>query len=130
VSLANYIPTFDDYMRFLPEIILVITGTLIMFLEAALAEGKKGMLASLALVGLAAALAGSIASFAVGGLGFSNMVIVDGFATFFRVLVIAVGILTIFASTHYLRQERANAGEYYALVVFSVVGPVRNGHRQ
>jgi NADH-quinone oxidoreductase subunit N len=122
VSLANYIPTFDDYMRFLPEIILVITGTLIMFLEAALAEGKKGMLASLALVGLAAALAGSIASFAVGGLGFSNMVIVDGFATFFRVLVIAVGILTIFASTHYLRQERANAGEYYALVVFSVVG--------
>jgi NADH-quinone oxidoreductase subunit N len=58
----------------------------------------------------------------VGGLGFSNMVIVDGFATFFRVLVIAVGIMTIFASTHYLRQERANPGEYYALVVFSVVG--------
>lgn len=122
MSLANYIPTFDDYMRYLPEIILVVTGTLIMFLEAALSEGKKAVLASLALFGFVAALAASIASFAVGGLGFQNMVIVDGFATFFRVLVIAVGILTIFASTHYLRQERANAGEYYALVVFSVVG--------
>ena len=30
---------------------------------------------------------------------FHNMLIVDGFATFFRVLVIAVGMLAVFSST-------------------------------
>src|SRR6202171_6405981 len=50
------------------------------------------------------------------------MLIVDGFATFFRVLVIAVGILTVLSSSQYLERENAEPGEYYALILFSVVG--------
>src|SRR5260370_254773 len=50
------------------------------------------------------------------------MLIVDGFATFFRVLVIGVGILTVLSSSQYLRREHAEAGEYYALLLFSVTG--------
>src|SRR5260370_29596082 len=51
------------------------------------------------------------------------MLIVDGFATFFRVLVIGVGILTVLSSSQYLRREHAEAGEYYALLLFSVTRP-------
>jgi NADH-quinone oxidoreductase subunit N len=50
------------------------------------------------------------------------MLIVDGFATFFRVLVIGVGILTIFSSAQYLKREHAASAEYYALLLFSVTG--------
>ena len=50
------------------------------------------------------------------------MLMVDGFATFFRVLVIAVGILTVFASYRYLSREGAETGEYHALLLYSIVG--------
>ena len=48
---------------------------------------------------------------------------VDGFATFFRVLVIIVGILTVLCSGQYLRAGAiAKTGEYHALILFSVAG--------
>ena len=56
------------------------------------------------------------------GTSFSNMLIVDGFATFFRVLVIGVGILTVLSSAQYLKREHAASAEYYALLLFSVTG--------
>ena len=56
------------------------------------------------------------------GPAFHDMMMVDGFATFFRVLLIAVGLLAVFASTEYLRRENAGAGEFFALVMFSIVG--------
>src|ERR1017187_9270070 len=50
------------------------------------------------------------------------MLVVDGFATFFRLLVIGVGILTVLASYRYLAREGAEAGEYHALLLFSISG--------
>src|SRR6202040_2621802 len=44
------------------------------------------------------------------------------FATFFRVLVIGVGIFTVLSSSQYLRREHAASAEYYALLLFSVTG--------
>ncbi len=122
MPLANFIPSGADYLRYLPEIILSIAGTLIMFLEAFLGERRKPVLAWIAGLAMAAAIWGSIVAFAIGGFGFQNMVIVDGFATFFRILVLVVGLLTIFASVQYLDREKANAGEYYALILFSIAG--------
>ena len=43
-------------------------------------------------------------------------------ARMFRVIVIAVGALTVFTSYPFLNREGANSGEYYALVLFSMVG--------
>ena len=50
------------------------------------------------------------------------MLVVDGFATFFRVLVIGVGILTVLSSYRFLRREGAETGEYHALLLFSIAG--------
>jgi NADH-quinone oxidoreductase subunit N len=47
---------------------------------------------------------------------------VDGFATFFRVVVIGVGILTVLSSYHFLEREGAETGEFHALLLFSVAG--------
>jgi NADH-quinone oxidoreductase subunit N len=120
--LANYVPSGDDYLRFLPEMIMTAVGTLIMVVEPLLGENKRTAFASISIAGFFAALVAAIYANTVAGTAFSNMLIVDGFATFFRVLVIGVGILTIFSSAQYLKREHAASAEYYALLLFSVTG--------
>jgi len=119
---ANLFPSATDYLRFLPEIIMIVAGTLIMLLEPLLGENKRTAFSVLTIVAFAAALVAAIAANGSPGTSFSNMLIVDGFATFFRVLVIGVGILTILSSAQYLRREHAASAEYYALLLFSVTG--------
>src|SRR5580700_8728249 len=97
---AFVMPSNAEYMRFLPEIILTLTGILIMFLEAVLPDDKKSIFAPLSIVGLAVALAAAWTAEA--GVAFHDMLIVDTFGTFFRVLVIGIGIFAVFSSSEYL----------------------------
>jgi len=120
VPIANFLPTAVDYTRFLPEILLTLAGTLIMFLEALRPEGKKSNAGVFAIVALVMALPAAL--MATPGPAFQGMLVVDGMATFFRTLVIVVGLLIVFSSTDYLRREKQETGEYYALVLFSIVG--------
>ena len=120
--LDNFLPTSADYLRVLPEIVLTIFGVVIMFLEAVLKDWQKRIFAPVAVTGLALAMFASIAAYENPGPAFHNMLIVDGFATFFRILVMAIGIFAVFASTEYLRRENHPGGEFYALILFSVAG--------
>ena len=52
----------------------------------------------------------------------AGMLMVDGFATFFRVLVMVVGILTVLASYRFLQVQDAETGEFHALLLFSIAG--------
>ena len=119
---ANFVPSAIDYIRFLPEIILIVAGTLIMLIEPLLADRKKEGLSVLTVVAFVAALVAAGWANGQPGTSFANMLIVDGFATFFRVLVIGVGILTVLSSAQYLKREHAASAEYYALLLFSVTG--------
>lgn len=117
---VNFLPTGAEYARILPEIILTLAGTLIMLLEAILKPGRKPVLAGIAALALIAGIFASLN--APEGPAFQAMLSVDGFATFFRVLVMTAGLLVLFSSTEYLRREGNDGGEYYALVLFSIVG--------
>ena len=119
---AEFAPSSAELFRFLPEMILVFTGTLIMVLSAIVRDRRAGGLAYFCLAGFSAALAASIWAFQDPGPAFRDMLVVDGFTTFFRVLVITVGALTTLASSSYLRREGTEPGEYYALLLFSVTG--------
>jgi NADH-quinone oxidoreductase subunit N len=119
---ANAFPLGAEYVRVLPEIVLTLVGVLIMFLEAIFDEDQKTIFGPLTIVGLAAALGAAISAGSDPGAAFHGMMVVDGFATFFRVLVIGVGLLAVFSSIEYLRRENMNGGEYYALILFSIVG--------
>jgi len=121
--LDNFLPpTSAEYFRILPEIILTIVATLILFLEGVFGDNKKGIYAPLTLAGLAAALVAAFAANGDQGPAFQNMLLIDGFATFFRVLVIGIGVLVVLGSTEYLARENSKGGEYYALVLYSIVG--------
>src|ERR1700722_2553925 len=119
---VNFAPTGTDYLRILPEIIMTLGGTLIMLIEGFLGENKKRNLSVLTFLVFTAALVAAVAANSIPGLSFSNMLIVDGFATFFRVLVIAVGLLSLLSAVQYLKREHSESSEYYALLLFSVTG--------
>jgi len=104
----------------MPEIILTLFGTAIMVLEP-LTRAKK-TLAWLAALALALAIGFALFAMNFPGPAFGGMIVADGFATFFRVLVCGVGLLTILLSLDYLDRENHQQGEYYALLLFSIVG--------
>ena len=119
---ASALPASAEYLRFLPEIILSVVATLVMVIEPLTGSGKKNGLVALTLAAFIGAMVAAVFANGSPGTSFSGLLIVDGFGTLFRVLVIAVGILTVFTSNPFLNREAANSGEYYALVLFSVVG--------
>src|SRR5207249_706166 len=57
-----------------------------------------------------------------GNVAFGGMFILDPFAIYFKILFLVSAILTLMISGRFLDQERSAGGEYYALVLFAVVG--------
>jgi len=53
---------------------------------------------------------------------FGNSVTVDGYSYFFYGLFCLVGIVSVFIALPHLEREQANRGEFYALMLFSLVG--------
>jgi NADH-quinone oxidoreductase subunit N len=115
-------PTSADLIRFLPETILVAMGTLMMVLDPVLHRRASYAFGHISILALIAALAASLYAYTQAGAAFGGMLIVDGFATFFRVLVIVVGILTILPSYRFLQRQEAETSEYHALLLFSIAG--------
>ncbi|HUI81419.1 MAG TPA: NADH-quinone oxidoreductase subunit N [Bryobacteraceae bacterium] len=111
-----------DLVRFLPEIILTVMGTVLMLLDPIINRRSSGWFGGLSLLALVAALIASVAAYSEAGPAFGGMLIIDGFATFFRVLVIGVGILTILPSYGFLARQDAETSEYHALLLFSIAG--------
>jgi NADH-quinone oxidoreductase subunit N len=112
----------NDLIRFLPEIILTIMGTLLMVLDPVINRRGSSAFGHISLAALAAALGASVYAYTNSGPAFGGLLIVDGFATFFRVLVIVVGILTVLPSYRFLDRQDAETGEYHALLLFSIAG--------
>jgi NADH-quinone oxidoreductase subunit N len=112
----------QDALRFLPEIILTVVGTLLMVLDPLIDKRGSNAFGHISLAALVAALCASIYAYTVGGPAFGGMIMVDGFATFFRVLVIVVGILTVLPSYRFLARQGAETSEYHALLLFSIAG--------
>ena len=57
-----------------------------------------------------------------GNIGFFNSLLVDRFAMYFWYLFLASAAVTILMSVRYLDLEDEQHGEYYALILLSVVG--------
>lgn len=121
--LAQVIPQSVDYIRILPELVLSIFGIIVMLLDPFVDEEKsQNTLGLIAFLGTLAALVSTWYMAQSPGVAFSNMVRVDGFSVFFHALVIAIAAVVILTSFEYMAVQKIRAGEYYALILFSVVG--------
>ena len=120
---TNLMPSAQELLRFLPEMILAVWAVLVMLWESRHDEhGTRPGMASFTLIGLALAAVASIIGGFDPGLAFRNMLVVDSFATFFRLLVLAIGALAVMTSSPYLRERNAEGGEFYSLLMLSMIG--------
>ncbi|MCL6506462.1 MAG: NADH-quinone oxidoreductase subunit N [Bryobacteraceae bacterium] len=119
---VSFVPSQEELLRIAPEIILTLAGTLIMVLTPFARGRTDSRFGYICLGALLAAMVAALAADQHRGAAFHQMLEVDGFATFFRILVLGVGLLTALSSLAYLRREQAEPGEYYALLLYSVAG--------
>jgi len=113
---------FGDLIRFLPEIILTAMGTFLMVLDPLLNRRDSKVYGAVSVATLLAAIAAAVYAYSQPGTAFGGMLVVDGFATFFRVLVLGVGILTVLPSFRFLERQQAETSEFHALLLFSIAG--------
>ena len=113
-----------DWHALAPE--LVVTGVLCLVLVADLflPEDRKALLPSLAGLGLLGALI-PILTLAVDGHDrtmFGGAYAVDNFALVFKALFLVAGYVTVLQSTNYVAEGDYAEGEYYFLLLSSILG--------
>jgi NADH-quinone oxidoreductase subunit N len=106
---------------FIPEITLAVFAILVILLD--LGVRQKNVLRSVSLAGLV--IAGGVTVAMWGGDYsplFNNMLVVDNFALFFKLLFAGIAFLVILASADYVDKFSRFQGEYYALILLSTLG--------
>jgi NADH-quinone oxidoreductase subunit N len=114
-----------DYRLMLPMVELTIFALGILLIDFIIPRGWKWINAVAALVGIlfAAVCVWQIQTMLpMGARGFYQSLWVDRFAMYFWYLFLAGAAIAIVGSVHYLDIEDENHGEYYALLLLSVVG--------
>jgi NADH-quinone oxidoreductase subunit N len=113
-----------DLRPVLPAAIVAVTGLVVLLAQAFAPKGKESPSAAISLVGLAGAI-GSVVLLATGpgrGAVMAGALAADDFSLFFHALVLGVAAIAVLLSPSYLRANGIERGEYYALLLFSVVG--------
>ncbi len=113
-----------NVLALLPEIILTLTGVLIMLAEPLLSAGSsRKPLGWLAILGTVAAGLASWYQLGFGTLhAYFGTIQVDTFSVFFHLLISAIVLVTLLSSVDYFEGHATHAGEYFALVLFGAVG--------
>jgi len=106
----------------LPIIILTTWACVLLLVDIFLIKERKGITALLAAVGLAVALGFALAQSGQEMVAFSGMAVMDGFSQFFNVLFLLSGLLGIAVAYDYMRRMNIERGEFYAIMLFSIVG--------
>src|SRR4029078_7327125 len=112
----------------MPEGILTLFACAALVLDVMLPRSRKGFVAwvSLAGVGLAFVslwmLYADIVSQGAPRTAFYDMIVLDNYAVVFKSMFLIGAALSILLSMRYLDIEGEQRGEYYALILFSVIG--------
>ncbi|HTX76306.1 MAG TPA: NADH-quinone oxidoreductase subunit N [Terracidiphilus sp.] len=114
----------QDSLRILPEIVLTLTGVLVMLIDASLPAGVlRRPLGWVAAIGTTVALWASLWQLNLGTTtGFFNTVETSPFTVFFHVLICGIILVVLLLSMDTLPEHSHHQGEYYALMVFGAVG--------
>jgi NADH-quinone oxidoreductase subunit N len=121
-----------DYLLALPIILLTLFAVGILLIDLMIPPEWKWTNAITALAGVAFSAAGVLKiqlaqaeaekSRHLLQWGFMHAMILDHLAIFFYYLLLAAAAITILMSVRYMEIEHENHGEFYALILFSVIG--------
>src|SRR5919106_3495435 len=113
-----------DWHALGPELVLVGVICLVLVADLFLPEERKGLLPSLAGLGLLGAMI-PVLTLAVDGADrqmFGGAYVVDNFSLVFKALFLVAGYVTVLQSTNYIAEGDYAEGEYYFLLLSSILG--------
>jgi NADH-quinone oxidoreductase subunit N len=104
-----------------PVICVSLAGLFALLAEAFRSKGERMPIGGLAIIGLVGAGVASVLLWDRNATSF-GVVTADNFALFVNLVLVVVGIFTVVFSSQTLERDGLPAGEYYALMLFAVVG--------
>lgn len=110
-----------EFDAVIPVICLAMAGLAVMLAEAFRQKGESMPLGGLAVIGLVGAGAASVFLWDRNATSF-GVVVADNFALFVNLVIVAVGLLTVVFTAQTATRDGTPAGEFYALMLFSMVG--------
>ena len=110
--------------RILPEVLLTVTGALIMLIEPLMPPGMtRKPIGALSLLGVLAALAASVWQLGLPpGTAFYGTVQTDAFSVFFHVVICSLVLVALLIAFDVFDGTKERPAEYYALVLFGAMG--------
>jgi NADH-quinone oxidoreductase subunit N len=106
----------------LPEIILCVFAIFIILLDPFLSKERKMISGHVAWIAVVLAFFANLSLWDLQETTFSDMFLVDNYATFFKFIFLAGSFLIIFVSMNYLKREEILHEEYFGLILFSTLG--------
>ena len=107
-----------------PEFLITGLAFVVLTVDFLLPRERKNVLAAVSIVGLAA-----IAVFSILLLGneddtplYEGIFLVDRFSLVFKVVFLGLGVLIVLASVDFVKKYLHHPGEYYAIILFSILG--------
>ncbi|MFZ2948751.1 MAG: NADH-quinone oxidoreductase subunit N [Desulfuromonadaceae bacterium] len=106
----------------LPEIFLSVLAMALLLINVFRPGGQKSYLAYISFFGILATAILVGAGWGGHVESFSGSVVLDDFATFFKMTFLVAAGLTVLITDSYMEREGCNHGELYPLILFAVVG--------
>ena len=115
-------PLTQDLHLLLPEFILAGLAMVVLAVDLVVPASRKVLLGWLSVAGLIGLIALSLALlWGEDQAMYGGLVQVDAYALFFKCFFMVMGIVIILSSMDYVKKHLTHPGEYYGLVLFSVL---------
>ncbi len=111
-----------DLATILPELLVVLAACVLLVLDPITPSSKKDVLAWMCLGTLVVCFVVTVAGMGDRTFAFSELVVVDAYASFWKLLLYFVSGLTILLSMGYLKEEHIDLAEYYGFIMLSLTG--------
>jgi NADH-quinone oxidoreductase subunit N len=121
----TYVPGGADWVRILPELVMLATALLVLLADLAGSPGRRGWLAVVGLIGVLGAVVATVYLYVTGGQGtaFFGMMSADQTALFADLIVLFAAGAGLLLSPGYIeRQGVRQEGEYYTLLLIAALG--------
>ncbi|RMH06523.1 MAG: NADH-quinone oxidoreductase subunit N, partial [Nitrospirae bacterium] len=112
----------DDLLTILPELLVVGAACLLLVADPITPPARKDILAWMSLGTLGICFVVTAMSMGERVFAFSHLVVVDPYASFWKLLLYFVSGLTVLLSITYLKEEAIDLAEYYGFVLLSLAG--------
>jgi NADH-quinone oxidoreductase subunit N len=107
---------------FLPALLVGVFAVIVLMVDVFSPPGQQANSGVIALIGIGLAFWAAIRLWGSRDELFSGMIIVDMASLLFQVIFLVVGFITILLSIRYAAEEGLEQGEYYALLLFALLG--------